>query len=372
MNFGFSILDFRLFTERDSIRSIFRTVLLPNPKSKTCPELSRRIQNRKLVGIVAIVVTFTMCGAAAQAQPAAQFPRVGVLVPGKPPTRPTLEGFRLGLRELGYVEGKNIILELRWNDIEDAEKWAEVARDLARLQPDVILAGHTVASIAAQKATTTIPIVMGAVGSDPVELGLVASFARPGSNVTGMAFHGATLNSKRLELLAEAISGLKRVAVLWNPRPSPQVTALKDIEMTARLLGIELQLLKVPSGDDLDSAFHAAIRQKARAVLVSQGALFGTYRLRIADLALKSRLPTISGEAGFAEAGGLMFYGVNIPETWKRAAYYVDKILKGAKPADLPVERPSKFELIVNLKTAKQIGTTISPNVLARADKVIR
>jgi putative ABC transport system substrate-binding protein len=307
-----------------------------------------------------------------EAQQPAKIPRVGVLVPGKPPTRPALEGFRQGIRDLGYVEGKDILLELRWNDIEDAERWAEVARELVAFKPDVILAGNSGASIAAKKATTTIPIVMGAVGADPVEIGLVASFARPGSNVTGMAFHGGTLNSKRLELLAEATGGLKRVAFLWNPLASPQVTFLKDTEMTARLLGIELQPLKVSSGDDLDEAFHGAVREKARAVLVSQGALFGTYRLRIAELALKSRLPTISGEAGFAEAGGLMFYGVNIPETWKRAAYYVDKILKGAKPADLPVERPSKFELIVNLKTAKQIGATISPNVLARADRVIR
>lgn len=307
------------------------------------------------------------------AQQPAKIPRVGVLVPGKPPTRPALEGFRQGLRELGYVEGKTIILELRWNDIEDAEKWAEVARELVGLKPDVILAGHSGATIAAKKATTAIPIVMGAVGGDPVELGLVDSFARPGGNVTGMAFHGHTLNSKRLELLAEATHGLKRVAVLWIPLASGgQATAVKDTEMTARSLGIELKPLNVSSGDDLDRAFQAAIREKARAVLISQGALFGTYRLRIADLALKSRLPTISGEAGFAEAGGLMFYGVNIPETWKRAAYYVDKILKGAKPADLPVERPSKFELIVNLKTAKQIAATVSPNILMRADRVIK
>jgi len=308
----------------------------------------------------------------AEAQQRAKVPRVGVLVPGKPPTRPALEGFKQGLRDLGYVEGQNIILELRWNDEDSPERWAEVAHDLVGLKPDAILAGNMGASLGAKSATRTVPIVMGAVGGDPVDAGLIASLARPGGNITGLTFFGSQLDSKRLELLTEAVRGVKHVAVLRNPLARGRADRLKEIQATARSLGVQLQPLEVRGSDDLDGAFQAATRERARALLVTQGALFGTYRVRIAELALKNRLPSISGEAGFAEAGGLMFYGASIPDTWKRAAYYVDKILKGAKPADLPVERPTKFDLIINLKTAKQIGLTISPSVLARADKVIK
>ena len=309
---------------------------------------------------------------AVEAQESKKIPRIGVLVAGHPPTRPSLEGFRQGLRDLGYVEGKTIILEIRWDEGK-SDRWAELAGEIVRLKVDVILAGHTAAALGAKQATTTIPIVIGAAGGDPVANGLVSSLARPGGNITGLTFVGSELSPKRLELIKESILGLSRAAVIWHP-PSGQneEVELKDIKATAQSLSLKLQPLAVRQRDDFDSAFRAARREKAGAVLISQGAFFGTYRANIVELGLKYRLPTISGEADFAESGGLMFYGQNIPDTWKRAAAYVDKILKGTKPADLPVERPSKFELIINLKAAKQIGATISPNVLARADKVIR
>ena len=309
---------------------------------------------------------------AVEAQEIKKIPRIGVLVAGHPPTRPSLEGFRQGLRELGYVEYKNILLELRWDEGKP-NPWSELAADLVRLKVDVILAGHTVAALGAKQATTTIPIVIGAAGGDPVAAGLVASLARPGGNVTGLSFVGTELSPKRLELLKESIPRLSRAAVIWHP-PSAQKDEIErqDIKVAAESLGVKLQSLAVRDRDDFDAAFHAARQEKAAAVLISQGAFFGTHRAHVAGLGIKYRLPTIAGEADYAESGGLMFYGQNIPETWRRAASYVDKILKGTKPSDLPVERPTKFELVINLKTAKQIGLTIPPNVLARADRVIR
>jgi putative tryptophan/tyrosine transport system substrate-binding protein len=310
-------------------------------------------------------------GWSADAQESKKIPRVGVLVAGRPPTRPSLEGFRQGLRDLGYVEGKNIHLELRWDE-GNADRWAELAGELVRLKVDVILAGHGAAALGAKQATTTIPIVIGAVGGDPVAAGLVTSLARPGGNITGLAFYGSELSPKRLELMKETLPRLTRAAMIWHPFVLNLEAGLKEIKATAQSLGLTLQALEVRQREDFDSAFQAARQKKAGAMLISQSAFFGTHRAYIADLGLKHRLPTISGEAEFAEAGGLMFYGQNIPNTWRRAAAYVGKILKGAKPADLPVEQPTKFELVINLKTAKQIGLTIPPNVLARADKVIK
>jgi putative ABC transport system substrate-binding protein len=308
----------------------------------------------------------------AEGQQPKKVPRVGVLVAGHPPTRPSLEGFRRGLRELGYVEGKNVILEVRWDEGK-SDRWAELAGEVVRLEVDVILAGHTTAALGAKQATNTIPIVMGAAGGDPVASGLVTSLARPGGNITGLAFVGSELSPKRLELIEESIPGLSRVAVIWHPlERQNQEVQLKEIKETAQSLRLKLQPLEVRQRADFDSAFRAAHREKAGAVLITQSAFFGTYRDYIAELGLKYRLPTISGEADFAESGGLMFYGQNIPDTWKRAAAYVDKILKGAKPADLPVERPTKFEFVINLKTAKAINLTIPQSVLFRADKVIK
>ncbi len=307
---------------------------------------------------------------AVEAQEIKKIPRIGVLVAGHPPTRPSLEGFRQGLRDLGYIEHKNILLELRWDEGKP-DPWSELAADLVRLKVDVILAGHTVAALGAKQATTTIPIVIGAAGGDPVAAGLIASLARPGGNITGLSFLGTELSPKRLELLKESIPRISRAAVIWHP-PSARKVEREDIKVAAESLAVKLQSLAVSDRDQFDAAFHAARQEKAGAVLISQGAFFGTHRAHVADLGIKYRLPTIAGEADYAESGGLMFYGQNIPDTWRRAASYVDKILKGTKPADLPVERPTKFELIINLKTAKQIGLTIPPNVLARADRVIR
>ena len=307
-----------------------------------------------------------------EAQSPNKIPRVGVLVAGHPPTRPSLEGFRQGLRDLGYIEHKNIVLELRWDEGKP-DPWSELAADLVRLKVDVILAGHTVAALGAKQATTTIPIVIGAAGGDPVADGLIASLARPGGNITGLSFLGTELSPKRLELLKESIARISRAAIIWHP-PSARKDEIEreDIKVAAESLALKLQSLAVRDRDQFDAAFHAARQEKAGAVLISQGAFFGTHRAHVADLGIKYRLPTIAGEADYAESGGLMFYGQNIPDTWRRAASYVDKILKGTKPRDLPVERPTKFELIINLKTAKQIGVTIPANVLARADKVIK
>jgi ABC-type uncharacterized transport system substrate-binding protein len=335
---------------------------------------------RKVIGLALSSMLYALCsvgalllalGWCADAQESKKIPRVGVLVAGHPPTRPSLEGFRQGLRDLGYVEGKNIHLELRWDE-GNADRWAELAGELVRLKVDVILAGHGAAALGAKQATTTIPIVIGAVGGDPVAAGLVTSLARPGGNITGLAFYGSELSPKRLELIKETLPRLSRAAMIWHPFALNLEVGLKEIKVTAQSLGLTLQPLEVRQREDFDSAFQTARQKKAGAMLISQNAFFGTHRAYIADLGLKHRLPTISGEAEFAEAGGLMFYGQNIPNTWRRAASYVDKILKGAKPADLPVEQPTKFEFVINLKAAKQIGLTIPPNVLARADRVIR
>jgi putative ABC transport system substrate-binding protein len=329
----------------------------------------KRMTGKILLWLLTTVLLTTALPAAAQESKT--IPRVGVLVAGHPPTRPSLEGFRQGLRDLGYVEGKNIHLELRWDE-GNPDRWTELAGELVRLKVDVILAGHGAAALGAKQATTTIPIVIGAAGGDPVAAGLVTSLARPGGNITGLAFYGSELSPKRLELLKETLPRLSRAAMIWHPFALNLEVGLKEIKVTAQSLGLTLQPLEVRQREDLDRAFQAARQKKAGAMLISQGAFFGTHRAYIADLGLKHRLPTISGEAEFAEAGGLMFYGQNIPNTWRRAAAYVDKILKGTKPADLPVEQPTKFELVINLKTAKQIGLTIPQSVLYRADKVIK
>jgi putative tryptophan/tyrosine transport system substrate-binding protein len=323
----------------------------------------------KLIIVAVCTLIFALCFLA-HAQESTRIPRIGVLVAGQPPTRPSLEGFRQGLRELGYVEGKNIHLELRWDE-GNPDRWAEMASELVRLKVDVILAGHGVAALGAKQATTTIPIVIGAT-SDPVAAGLVRSLARPGGNITGLAFYGSELGPKRLELMKETLPTLSRIAMIWHPFGLNLDIVVKDVKATAQSLGLTLHPLEVRRRDDLESAFEAARQKQAGAVLISQGAFFGTHRAYIAERGLTHRLPTISGEAEFAEAGGLMFYGQNIPNTWKRAASYVDKIIKGARPGDLPIEQPTKFELVINLKTARHIGLTIPPNVLARADRVIR
>jgi len=304
----------------------------------------------------------------AGAQQAKQFSRIGYL---RFIEIPVLDAaFRNGLSELGYVEGQNIHVEYRYAG-GSAERLAEFAAELVSLKVDVIVAGSTQAIDAARRATKTIPIVFP-VTFDPVESGFVASLARPGGNLTGLSTVNPDAAAKRVELLKEVIPRISRLAVLRNPTNSGSRFPLQETEAGAKQLSIRLQTLESRSPDDLEGAFRLATRERAGALIVIVDALFISQQERISDLAIKHRLPTMFDNAQYVEAGGLISYGANLSDLFRRAAVYVDKILKGAKPADLPVEQPTKFELVINLKTAKQIGLTIPPNVLARADKVIK
>ena len=281
-----------------------------------------------------------------------------------------IESFRQVLRELGYTEGKNIFIEWRSAE-ENADRMQELAAELVRLQVDVIVTGGSTSTRSAKKATSTIPIVM-AQDDDPVGSGFVASLARPGGNITGLSTLSPELSGKRLELLKEIVPRLSRVAVIGNLTSPGSPQGLKEIELAAGALGVKLQHLDVQNPNDIETAFRAAGKGRADAVIELSGAVLISQRTRVAELAAKSRLPAIYHRREFVEAGGLMSYATNIIDLERRAATYVDKILKGAKPTDLPVEQPKKFEFIVNLKAAKQIGLTIPPNVLARPDKVIK
>ena len=302
---------------------------------------------------------------AAEAQVPGKVPRVGFLGPRtRADAAPYLDAFLLGLRETGWVEGKNIFIEYRW-----AEGRQERLPELVRLKVDVILAGPTSAAVAAKNATSTIPIVTTSAG-DP-GIGLVASLARPGGNVTGLSFsvEMATFG-KGLELLKETVPKVRRVAVLSNPANPAHALAIKEV--AARSVGVQLQLLEARGPTELDSAFAAMARERAGAVLVMADSTFGFYRTRLRDLAAKGRLPAMYGLREHPEVGGLMSYGADNRDNFRRAATYVDKILKGTKPADLPVEQPTKFELILNLKTAQALGLTLPPKVLFQADEIIR
>jgi len=309
-----------------------------------------------------------MYGAVAQAQQPRKVPRIGVLSPGFPGPSPLLDAFRQGLRELGYVEGQNIAVEYRFAEA-NPEPLPNLAGELVRLKVDVILTVNTAASQAAKNATKTIPIVFTYV-ADPA--GLVASLSRPGGNITGLTTLAAELSGKRLELIKETLPGISRVAYLWNSANPTATRVFKETEGASPQFGIQLEPLKVQGPDEFQNAFKVATRKGAGVLFVWEDAVLLPHRTRILDLAAKHRIPAASQYREFAEAGGLLSYGPNLPDQFRRAAYYVDKILKGAKPADLPVEQPKKFELIINLKAAKQIGLTIPPNVLARADKVIK
>jgi len=281
-----------------------------------------------------------------------------------------IKTFRERLRELGYVEGQNIKIEYR--DFEGkVERLPELAAELVRLNCDVIVTQGNEAAEAAKNATKTVPIVM-AFGADAVKLGIVADLAHPGGNITGLTFIGAEIFGKRLELLKETVPKLARVAFLWSPTYSNADDELKEVEAVARFLRVEFQSLEVKGPDDFEGAFRAAIKGRANGLILGGGAFFGFHEKRIIDLAAKNRLPAMYIVARFVEAGGLMSYGEDRSEMFRRAAEIVDKILKGTKPADIPVDRPKKFEFMINLKAAKQIGLTIPPNVLARADRVIR
>ena len=306
-----------------------------------------------------------------QAQQPKKVPRIGAFVPASASAAPQLiEALRQGLREHGYVEEQNITLEPRYAEGK-IERLAGFAAELVRLKADVIVVGSTPGIIAVKNTTGAIPIVMVTTG-DPVAGGLVASLARPGGNITGLTALGQELSGKRLELLKEAVPKVSRVAVLSNPTNPDSGMSLKGMELAARALGVQFRVQEVHDPAELDKAFQATTREGARALMVLPDAMFVSQRERIVTLSAKSRLPAMYPHGEFVDAGGLMFYGASLADMWRRAATYVDKILKGAKPADLPVEQPKKFELIINLKAAKQIGLTIPPNVLVRADRVIK
>jgi putative ABC transport system substrate-binding protein len=281
-----------------------------------------------------------------------------------------IEAFRQGLRELGYVEGKNIVIEYRWAEGK-FDRLPDLAAELVRLKVDVIVTAGPASTRPAKEATVTIPIVMG-FDNDPVGNGFVASLARPGGNITGLSTHYPEITGKQLELLKEIVPRLSRVAVFGTSTQARNPQALRETELAAGAFKVKLQYLDVLGPKDIETAFRAASKGRAEAVLVLQSPVLNSQRTQVVNLAVKSRLPAIYAAREFVEDGGLMSYGVSVTDLYRRAATYVDKILKGAKPADLPVEQPIKFEFIISLKAAKQIGLTIPPNVLARADKVIR
>ncbi|MGH9427116.1 MAG: ABC transporter substrate-binding protein, partial [Terriglobia bacterium] len=308
-------------------------------------------------------------GAIVEAQQPKKVPRIGFLTTVSLSTiSARVEAFRQGLRELGYVEGKNIVIEWRYAE---GKPESEVAAELVRLKVDIIVTAGPPGTGSAKKATSTIPIVM-AQDPDPVGNGFVASLARPGGNITGLSTLAPEINGKQLELLKEIVPKLSRVAVLGTSTRPGNAQSLKELELAAGTLKVKVQYLDVLSTKDIETAFRAASKGRAEAVLVLGGPVFNSHRTQIADLAAKNRLPAIFHDGRFVEDGGLMFYGVSVLDLDRRAATYADKILKGRKPADLPVEQPMKFEFIVSLQAAKKIGLTVPPNVLVRANKVIR
>ncbi|MDP2607162.1 MAG: ABC transporter substrate-binding protein [Deltaproteobacteria bacterium] len=342
-----------------------------NPKSKSGPA----DQNPKWLGLFAIVVTFAMCGAAAQAQQPKKVPRLGYLSLGNPTSESArAEAMRLALRERGYIEGQNIATEYRYAEGK-RDRLPDLAAELVRLKVDIIVVsggGRVIQT--AKNATRTIPIVMVGLSADPVETGLIESLARPGGNVTGISTLSRELGGKRLELLKEAVPKLARVAVLYDPVIPFFVRDVKEVlPVAAKALRLTLQPLEIRAADDFEKVFAALNKRRPDGLYFPPGGpLTFTNEKRIAGFALKSRLPSMYVNSAFVEAGGLMSYGADQADSYRRVAYFVDRILKGTKPADLPVEQPMRFELVVNLKTAKQIGLTIDPNLLARATKIIR
>jgi putative ABC transport system substrate-binding protein len=320
---------------------------------------------------ILVAVAVLAVGVMAEAQQPKKVPLIGFLVgPSLASIKPLADAFRQGLHKLGYVEGQSLAIE--WRSAEGVnERLPNLAAELVKLKVDVILTRGTPATQAAKHATQTIPIVMTG-GSDPLGTGLVTSLAHPGGNVTGLTDVYSDLGGKQLELLKEASSKVSRVAVLWDPANPGNTTWLGGMKVAAGALSLKLQPVEVHGPNDLEPAFSAIKKERARALSVLSNAVTTTYRARIVDFAAKSRLPAMYPERESVETGGLMSYGPNLSDMWRRAATYVDKILKGTKPADLPVEQPTKFEFIINLKTAKQIGLTIPPNVLVRADRVIK
>ena len=332
----------------------------------------------RLVITVILIIGFLSAPLAAEAQQPAKVPRIGFL--GTFPTNPHDEALRQGLHEFGYVEGRNIAIERRYSEGRD-ERLPGLASQLVRLKVDVIVVDACGAALnAASQATNTIPIVVAACNDDLVATGIISSLARPGGNITGLSELTPELGAKRLELLKEAVPRVKRVAVLWNPAYSERLSAnfrfwssdWIEMRAAAQVLGMTLQSVEIRGADDFDTAFSAMSRERADGLIAFSDPLVVFHGQRIADLAAKSRLPAMYPSREVVDAGGLMSYGPSIAEMFRRAAVYVGKILKGAKPADLPMEQPAKFELVINLKTAKALGLTIPQSLLLRADHVIR
>jgi putative tryptophan/tyrosine transport system substrate-binding protein len=311
--------------------------------------------------------------ASAQAQEPKKVPRIGYLAPGDAARESTrFEAIRLALRELGYIEGQNIAIEYRYAE-RKIDRAPELAAELVRLKVDIIVVAGDRSVQAAKNATKTIPIVMVGSGLDPVEAGLVESLARPAGNVTGITNINPELGGKRLELLKEAVPKAARVAVLYDPALPGSWRELKEVlPVAAPALGLTIQPREVRAADGFERVFAALSKERPDGLYVRGGPLISANQKRVIGFALKSRLPSMYGTREFVDAGGLMYYGADIADSYRRVAYYVDRILKGAKPADLPVEQPTRFEFVINLKTAKQIGSTIPPNVLVRADKVLK
>ncbi len=336
-----------------------------NPKSA--------IQNPKWAGLFALVIAFVGLAGMVEAQPKKVL-RIGYLVSSDPGTESTrAEGIRLVLRALGYIEGQNIAIEYRYTEGK-SDRALGLAAELVRLKVDIIVTAGGVPVIkAAKNATKTIPIVMAGRGVDPVEAGFIESLARPGGNVTGLTLLSRELGGKRLELLKEAVTKLVRVAVLYDPVAPGSVLEVKEVlPVAARALGLTVQSWEVRDADGFERVFAAMGKQRPDGIYVPTGRLLFPNGKRIASFALKSRLPSMYNNRQAVDAGGLMYYGADEAESYRRVAYFVDRILKGAKPADLPVEQPMKFELVINLKTAKQIGLTIPQWTLMKADKVIQ
>jgi len=345
-------------------------------KSKTCTERSRSIENPKWLGLAVFAFVLVVAGAVVEAQQSANVPRIGYLT-----TLPTAldsnrrREIRRALQELGYVEGQSISTLYRSAE-GDTARLPALAAELVKLKVDLIVVAGGFGPIrAAADATKTTPIIMTGGGLDPVEAGLVESLARPGGNVTGITNLGLKLGGKRLELLKEAVPKVTRVAVLYDPAagPGPVREVKEDLPVAARGLGLTVRSWEVRAADDFERVFAALNKQRAEGLYASAvGPAMRANQKRITDFALKTRLPSMHNTREAVDAGGLMSYGADQVDSYRRVAYFVDRILKGAKPADLPVEQPTKLELVINLKTAKQIGLTIPPNVLARANKVLR
>jgi putative ABC transport system substrate-binding protein len=324
----------------------------------------------KITVLILCAMLFALCPSAEAQQPK-KVPRIGYLaVSSESSHAPRVAALRQGLREFGYIENQNIVIEFRYAE-GNTERLSQLAAELVGIKVDAIVTTGTEGALAGKQATSTIPIVM-TTGDNPVAMGIISSLPRPGGNVTGLTTDAGELSGKRLEVLKEAVPNLARVGILWYPRDPGAAANFKETLAAAHALKIQAQSLEVGSEKEFDTAFNAATEAKLQAITVLSSGPVNTHRMRIIDFATKRRLPSMFTVSTHVEAGGLMFYGANTPDQYRRAAFYLDKILKGAKPADLPVEQPKKFDLVINLKTAKQIGLTIPPNVLARADRVIK